>query len=160
MPLRPPEEIKKRVTGDIRKLNRRLLAVGRRVDREIRSHRFSRTPPGRILTSFYRSSTRLRPASVGSAPDSSSVLPDCCRVHPSLLPGRGARRTIESGANGGGSFARDQSVSPLPNSESRLARTLAGSTVPYQACVGLTASSLRTMGVTWVPRISMARNIF
>jgi hypothetical protein len=158
MPLRPPEEIKKRVTGDIRKLNRRLLAVGRRVDREIRSHRFSRTPPGRILTSFYRSSTRLRPASVGSAPDSSSVPSDCCRFHRSLLPGRGARRTIESGANG--SCARDQSVSPLPNSESRLARTLAGSTVPYQARAGLAVSSLRTMGTTWVPRISMARNIF
>lgn len=52
--LRSPDDIKKRVSGDIRKLNRRLLAVARRLDREIRSRRFSRTPPGRILTSFYR----------------------------------------------------------------------------------------------------------
>lgn len=52
--LRGPEEIKSRVTGDIRKLNRRLLEISVRLDSEARSHATARTPPGRILTSFYR----------------------------------------------------------------------------------------------------------
>jgi hypothetical protein len=52
--LRSPEEIKKLVTGDIRKLNRQLLTIARRLDSDARSHRFARRLPGRILTSFYR----------------------------------------------------------------------------------------------------------
>lgn len=52
--LRSPEEIQKLVTGDIRKLNQRLLSIARRIDSETRSHRFARTPPGRIVASFYR----------------------------------------------------------------------------------------------------------
>ena len=52
--LRSPEEIKKRVTGDIRKLNGRLLKTARRLDAEARTHRIAGTPPGAILTSFFR----------------------------------------------------------------------------------------------------------
>ena len=52
--IRNPEDIKSRVTGDIRKLNRRLLEITVLLDAEARKHRIARTPPGRILTSFYR----------------------------------------------------------------------------------------------------------
>ncbi len=52
--LRDPEDIKARVTGDIRKLNRRLLEIAVRLDTEARAHPIARTPPGRILTSFFR----------------------------------------------------------------------------------------------------------
>ena len=52
--LRDPEEIKRRITGDIQKLNVRLLKVANRLTRTSRNHRFGRTPPGGILTSFYR----------------------------------------------------------------------------------------------------------
>jgi len=52
--LRDPEDIKSRVTGDIRKLNHRLLEIAARLDAEARAHPIARTPPGRILTSFYR----------------------------------------------------------------------------------------------------------
>jgi len=55
--LRDPEDIKKHVTGDIRKLNKRLLNVAIELDAEGRRHRVARTPPGRILTSFYRKAT-------------------------------------------------------------------------------------------------------
>ena len=55
--LRDPEDIKKRVTGDIRKLNKRLLNVSIELDKEVRRHRLARTLPGRILTSFYRKAT-------------------------------------------------------------------------------------------------------
>jgi hypothetical protein len=52
--LRDPGDIKTRVTGDIRTLNKRLLQIATEVDARIRTHAISRTPPGRILTSFYR----------------------------------------------------------------------------------------------------------
>lgn len=52
--LRDPEEIKKRVTGNIRELNKRLLEVSKRVDAHARAHPIARTPQGRILTSFFR----------------------------------------------------------------------------------------------------------
>jgi len=52
--LRDPEDIKSRVTGDIRRLNHRLLEIAIRLDGEARAHRVARTPPGRILTCFYR----------------------------------------------------------------------------------------------------------
>lgn len=52
-----PEDIKRCVTGDIRKLNKRLLIVAIELDAEARRHRVARTPPGRILTSFYRKTT-------------------------------------------------------------------------------------------------------
>ena len=54
--MRVPEEIKKRVTGDIRKLNGRLLGIAIALDSESRQHAVARTPPGRILTAFYRKS--------------------------------------------------------------------------------------------------------
>jgi hypothetical protein len=52
--LRDPEEIKKRVTGNIRELNKRLLEVSIQVDAHARAHAIARTPQGRILTSFFR----------------------------------------------------------------------------------------------------------
>lgn len=52
--LRDPEEIKSRVTDDIRKLNHRLLEIAVRLDAEARAHPTARTLPGKILTSFYR----------------------------------------------------------------------------------------------------------
>lgn len=52
--LRDPDDIKRRVTGDIRKLNKRLLEIATRLDAEMRAHPISRTPPGMIVTSFYR----------------------------------------------------------------------------------------------------------
>jgi hypothetical protein len=54
--MRKPEEIMNRVTGDIRKLNARLLTVSIALDKESRRHPVARTPPGRILTSLYRKS--------------------------------------------------------------------------------------------------------
>lgn len=48
------EEMKKRVTGDIRRLNRRLLKVSQALDREARAHKVAETPPGRIVTSLFR----------------------------------------------------------------------------------------------------------
>jgi hypothetical protein len=51
--LRPPDEIKKRVTGDISKLNQRLLRVSRTLEREAAKHAAIRTVPGRILISFF-----------------------------------------------------------------------------------------------------------
>jgi hypothetical protein len=56
--MRCTEEIKKRVTGDIRKLNKRLLVVAISLDSESRKHTIAHTPPGRILTSFYRKAVR------------------------------------------------------------------------------------------------------
>src|SRR5260370_2511816 len=52
--LRHPEDIKKRITGDIRKLNARLLKIANRLTADARNDRFGRTLPGEILTSFYR----------------------------------------------------------------------------------------------------------
>lgn len=52
--IRDPEEIKKRVTGNIGKLNERLLLVSLKLDRVARNHKFARTPPGQIITSFFR----------------------------------------------------------------------------------------------------------
>jgi len=54
--LREPEEVKRRVTGHIGKLNERLLHIATRLDSDARSHAIARTPPGRILTAFYRKS--------------------------------------------------------------------------------------------------------
>lgn len=52
--LRDPEDIKRRVRGNIRTLNKRLLRIATRLDGEARAHKIARTVPGRILTSFYR----------------------------------------------------------------------------------------------------------
>jgi hypothetical protein len=54
MRLRSPDEIKKRVTGDIQKLNQRLLRVSRKLEREAATHPAIRSVPGRILISFFR----------------------------------------------------------------------------------------------------------
>ena len=52
--LRDPEDIKKRVTGDITKLNERLLAVGLRIVSVATRHEYFGTPPGKIALSFFR----------------------------------------------------------------------------------------------------------
>ena len=52
--LRHPEDIKKRVTGDITKLNERLLAVGLRIVFAAARHEYFGTPPGKIALSFFR----------------------------------------------------------------------------------------------------------
>ena len=52
--LRPISEIKKRVTGDIAKLNSRLLRVSRRLERVAKKHRAIRSAPGRIVISLFR----------------------------------------------------------------------------------------------------------
>ena len=52
--LRPISEIKKRVTGDIGKLNARLLVVCRRLERIGKEHRAIRTVPGSIVISLFR----------------------------------------------------------------------------------------------------------
>jgi hypothetical protein len=52
--LRSLAELKKRVTGDITKINRRLLRVSRRLLRGAKKHRAIRTPPGMILISLFR----------------------------------------------------------------------------------------------------------
>jgi hypothetical protein len=52
--LRDLDEIKSRVTGDIRRLNKQLLEIASRLDREARSHAVARMLPCEILTSFYR----------------------------------------------------------------------------------------------------------
>jgi hypothetical protein len=52
--LRPFSEIKKRVTGDIGKLNARLLVVSRRLERIAKKHRAIRSVPGAIVISLFR----------------------------------------------------------------------------------------------------------
>lgn len=52
--LRPISEIKKRVTGDISKLNSRLLRISRRLEREAKKHLAIRSVPGRIVISLFR----------------------------------------------------------------------------------------------------------
>ena len=52
--LRDPEDIKKRVTGDITKLNERLLALGRQLISAAARHEYFGTPPGNIALSFFR----------------------------------------------------------------------------------------------------------
>jgi hypothetical protein len=52
--LRSTDDIKSRVTGDITRLNARLLEIACRLDVDARSHPLARTLPGKILVSFYR----------------------------------------------------------------------------------------------------------
>ncbi len=52
--LRSLSEIKKRVTGDISTLNRRLLRLCRRLEREAKTHRAIRSVPGTIAISLFR----------------------------------------------------------------------------------------------------------
>lgn len=51
--MRPLGEIKKRVTGDIRKLNIRLLKVSNRLTIEAQNHDIAKTPQGRILIALF-----------------------------------------------------------------------------------------------------------
>lgn len=51
---RDPEDIKKMVTGDIKKLNQRLVEIAVRLDKAARAHPVTETLPAKILTSFYR----------------------------------------------------------------------------------------------------------
>ena len=52
--MRSPGEIKKRVTGDIRKLNIRLLKVSNRLAIEAQKHEIAKTPQGRILIALFK----------------------------------------------------------------------------------------------------------
>jgi uncharacterized protein DUF5677 len=52
--LRSMDEMKARVTGNIRTLNRRLVALAIRLDKQARSHEFASAIPGQLLTLFYR----------------------------------------------------------------------------------------------------------
>jgi hypothetical protein len=52
--LRDPEEIKKRVTGNIAKLNERLHVLGLRVLTVAARHEYFGTPPGKIALAFFR----------------------------------------------------------------------------------------------------------
>jgi hypothetical protein len=56
--MRDPAEIRKSVTGDIRKLNRRLVAVAIALDTDSRKNPVARTAPGRIVTSLYRKAVK------------------------------------------------------------------------------------------------------
>ena len=52
--LRSATEIKKRVTGDIRKLNSRLLVASNKVAIRIQRHAIAKTPQGRIVVAFFK----------------------------------------------------------------------------------------------------------
>ncbi len=52
------EEVKKRVTGDIRKLNSRLLEVSKQLERDLSGHEICSTPPGLITHAFFRKAVR------------------------------------------------------------------------------------------------------
>jgi hypothetical protein len=52
--MRSSAEIKKRVTGDIRKLNKRLLGVSNRLAIEVQKHQVAKTPQGRILVALFK----------------------------------------------------------------------------------------------------------
>jgi hypothetical protein len=53
---RPTSEIKKRVTGDIRKLNARLLKVSNGLAIQLQKHPVAKTPQGRIMVALFRKS--------------------------------------------------------------------------------------------------------
>jgi hypothetical protein len=53
---RSSDEIKKRVTGDIRKLNARLLRVSNRLAIELQKHEVAKTPQGRIMVALFKKS--------------------------------------------------------------------------------------------------------
>ena len=52
--LRSSAEITKRVTGDIRKLNTRLLDISNRLAIALQKHEVARTPQGRILVALFK----------------------------------------------------------------------------------------------------------
>ena len=52
--LRSPDDIKKRVTGDIRELNRRLLPLAQKLVSASRKRKWANELPGMILHAFYR----------------------------------------------------------------------------------------------------------
>ncbi len=52
--MRPPDEIKKRVTGDICELNKRLLEVSNRLAIQVQRHSIAKTPQGRILVALFK----------------------------------------------------------------------------------------------------------
>ena len=52
--LRPAAEIKKRVTGDIRKLNGRLLVASNKIAIELQKHQIAKTPQGRIVVALFK----------------------------------------------------------------------------------------------------------
>ena len=52
--MRSSAEITKRVTGDIRKLNTRLLDISNRLAIALQKHEVARTPQGRILVALFR----------------------------------------------------------------------------------------------------------
>ena len=52
--MRPGADIKKRVTGNIRELNKRLLQVWNRIEIEAQKHEVAKTPEGRILIALFK----------------------------------------------------------------------------------------------------------
>lgn len=52
--MRSADEIKKRVTGDIRKLNERLLIAANKLAIEVQKHEIARTPQGRIVVALFK----------------------------------------------------------------------------------------------------------
>jgi len=52
--MRPVAEIKKRVTGDIRRLNVRLLELSNRLAIVLQKHEVAKTPQGRILVALFK----------------------------------------------------------------------------------------------------------
>jgi hypothetical protein len=52
--MRAPAEIKKRITGDIRKPNIHLLTVSNRLAVEAQKHEIAKTPQGRILIVLFK----------------------------------------------------------------------------------------------------------
>jgi hypothetical protein len=52
--MRPTAEIKKRVTGDIRELNRRLLKLSNRIAVQAQKHQITETPQGRIVIALFK----------------------------------------------------------------------------------------------------------
>ena len=52
------DALKSKVTGDIRVLNRQLLKVSQELEKKLRQHEISRTPPGRILHGIFNKAVR------------------------------------------------------------------------------------------------------
>jgi hypothetical protein len=56
--MKPSAEMMKNVTGDIRKLNGRLLPLAQDTDTKLRAHKFSSAIPGKIASSMFRKAVR------------------------------------------------------------------------------------------------------
>jgi hypothetical protein len=52
------DALKSKVTGDIRVLRRRLFKISQELEKKLRQHEISRTPPGRILHGIFNKAVR------------------------------------------------------------------------------------------------------